>query len=291
MKAPPFKYHAPRALAEALDMTAGLDNARALAGGQSLMPLLNLRMAAPDHLIDLGNIAELRGVFEDGARFHIGAMTTQRDIEKSAPIAGLCPLLAQAIHHVGHQQTRNRGTIGGSLCHSDPGAELPVAAMALDAELVVAGPRGERAVAFRDFPSGYLSVSLEPGELLTRVSFPKAGPREGSAFLEFNLRPADFAVVSVAARVALDEAGHIAHASIAVGGVQAAPIRLLEAENALRGHAPSREAFEAAARAAAEIDCDGDDVHPADFRSELCGVLTRRALTQAATRAAGSRHV
>jgi carbon-monoxide dehydrogenase medium subunit len=285
MKAPPFKHHAPRTLGEALGLMAALDNARALAGGQSLMPMLNLRVAAPDHLVDLNGVDSLRGVSEDDTHVHIGAMTRQRELEKSALIARACPLLAQAIHHVGHQQTRNRGTIGGSLCHSDPGAELPVAAMALDAELLVAGARGERALAFRDFPSGYLQVALEPDELLTRVSFRKAAAREGTAFLEFNLRPADFAVVSVAARLALDNAGKIADAAIAIGGVQATPLRLRDAEQAMRGHAPSRELFEEAARAAAAIDCDGDSVHPPEFRGELCGALTRRALAQAAQRA------
>lgn len=285
MKAAPFVYHAPRSLAEALELMSRLENARVLGGGQSLMPILNFRLGTPDHLVDLGRIPELAGIQECESGIAIGAMTTQRSLERSTLVRELCPLLAEAVSHIGHQQTRNRGTIGGSLCHLDPGAELPVAALALDAELTIARSSGMRRPAFRDFPAGYLSVALEPDEILTQIKVPNAGPREGVAFFEFNRRPADFAIVSVAARVRLDAAGRIEGATIAVGGLRYAPMRLSAAETILAGHRIDGGLLHAAADAASRIDCDGDDLYPPDYRRELCGVLVGRALKKATQRA------
>jgi len=285
MKAAPFHYHAPRSLAEALDLLSRLENARLLGGGQSLMPMLNFRIAAPDHLVDLGRIPELVGLEDGESRISIGAMTTQRSVERSAIVRENCPLLAEAVDHIGHQQTRNRGTIGGSLCHLDPGAELPVAALALDAELTVLGPSGARSLAFRDFPTGYLSVALGADEILTRIAFPKRRQREAGVFLEFNQRPADFAIVSAAVRLAFDDIGRVERIAIAIGGVQSAPVRLKDAEDFLRGQFLQPRSFEAAADAASRVDCEGDDLYPSDYRRELCGVLVRRALKKAAGRA------
>ena len=291
MKAPPFHYHAPDDLASAVALLASLENARVLAGGQSLMPMMNLRVAAPDHLIDLGRIADLRGVEETPQGLRIGAMTTQRALEKSDLVRRLCPLLAEAVTHVGHQQTRNRGTLGGSLCHLDPGAELPVAAAALDAVLHVAGPAGARQIAFRDFPFDYLTPSLAPGEVLTHVVFARAPANSGAAFLEFNRRPADFAIVSVAATLTLDSDGRVTQAAIALGGISHAPIRVTQAEAILIGAHAAAPAWDSAARLAAQSPCDGDELYPADYRQELCGVLVRRALAIACQRAGGASHV
>src|SRR3984885_11030961 len=197
MKAPPFRYHRPSTLAETVRLLATLENARVIAGGQSLMPMMSFRIVAPDHLIDLGGIAEIIGVTESEHLLNIGAMTTQRALERSGVVARGCPLVTAALRHVGHLQTRNRGTIGGSLCHLDPGAELPVAAAALNAVLIAVGRSGERRIPFAEFSVGLLSNALSPDELLARIDLPKAAPRTGTAFVEFNRRPADFAVVSV----------------------------------------------------------------------------------------------
>lgn len=281
MKAPPFRYHRPSTIAEAVELLATLDNARAIAGGQSLMPMMNFRIVAPDHLIDLGGIADLVGITEGKTALSIGAMTTQRTLERSAIGARDCPLITAAIRHVGHQQTRNRGTIGGSLCHLDPGAELPVAAAALDAVLIATGRSGERRIPFAEFPVGLLSNALSPGELLARIELPKAAPCTGTAFLEFNRRPADFAVVSVAASLTIDAAGRIKKAAIAVGGSFEAPMRLRGFEAASVGQRPEPALFDAATREAEAIECVGDDVYPAEYRRELAGVLVGRALAAA----------
>ncbi|MDB5595803.1 MAG: molybdopterin dehydrogenase [Hyphomicrobiales bacterium] len=291
MKAPPFTYHAPQSIADAVALLGHLENARVLAGGQSLMAMLNLRVAGPDHLVDLGRIPELAGITENETTIGVGAMTTQRAVERSELVARFCPLLAEAVAHVGHQQTRNRGTIGGSICHLDPGAELPVVACALDAELIVEGVAGTRQIAFRDFPEGYLTSQLQPDEILTRVDFPKVTGRTGSAFLEFNRRPADFAIVSVAVQIALDDVGRIARAAIAFGGIQSAPVRLAEAEALLTGRVPDAQAWDLAAQCAATLDCDGDELYPADYRRDLCAVLLTRALRKAVQRAGECNHV
>ena len=170
MKPSPFTYHAPRTLDEALDLLATLDNARVLAGGQSLMPMMNYRVVQPEHLIDLGRIAELAFIDDTPEGLQIGAMTTQRTIERSALVRQRCPLLIDALFHVGHQQTRNRGTIGGSICHLDPSAELPVTACALDAVMIAAGKTGRRKIPFADFPAGYLTSSLEPTKSLSQLN-------------------------------------------------------------------------------------------------------------------------
>ncbi len=285
MKAPAFTYHAPRSTAEAVSLLATLENARALGGGQSLMPMMNLRIAAPDHLVDLGRIPELAQIAETPTSLAIGAMTTQRAVERSALVRTHCPLLGEAVDHIGHQQTRNRGTIGGSLCHLDPGAELPVVAAALDAELIVEGPRGTRRIAFADFPVGYLSSALAADEILIRIDFPKVRAKTGSAFLEFNRRPADFAIVSVAAQVTLDDGRHIERAAIAIGGVHYAPIRITAAESILNRRIPDDAALEKAVEMLSGLPCDGDDLYPADFRQEISRVLLRRALEKAIARA------
>ena len=284
MKPVPFDYHAPSSIGEVVRLLGTLPNARVLAGGQSLVPMLNLRAATPSHLIDLGTVPGLNAVRETPTTLKIGTMTTQRALERSETIRRHCPLLAETIRHVGHQQTRNRGTIGGSLCHLDPGAELPVAAAALEASLRVEGPTGARTLSFAEFPAGYLTTTLEPDEVLTEIEIRKAGPDEGYAFLEFNQRPADFAVVSVAVLLAFD-GPRVTRARIAIGGVDYAPIRLIEAETILTGEGAGSDAFARAAVLAAALPCEGDEVSPADFRQHLAGVLTGRALKRATERA------
>ena len=185
MKPPPFAYHDPTTIEEAADLIGRLDNAMPLAGGQSLMPMLNFRVVAPDHLIDLNRVAGLSSIdIKDGSgRF--GAMTRQRDIEFSVEVAKAFPVLHEALRHVGHRQTRNRGTIGGSLCHLDPSAELVTVAAAHDATVSVAGPGGAREIAFADFPAGYLTPAIELNEIVTAIRIPLWPTGHKSAFIEF----------------------------------------------------------------------------------------------------------
>ena len=287
MKAPAFTYHAPTQLKDALQLLADLPNARVLAGGQSLMPMLNLRVAGPDHLIDLGHIDELKRLQSVEGGLLTGAMCTQRRVERSPMVGEICPLLRDAIRHVGHQQTRNRGTIGGSVSHLDPGAELPVAAAALNATITIASLRGERKVSFSDFAQGYLTSCLEPDEIVTQILWPQAPKGAGAAFMEFNRRPADFAVVSVATQMVLDDNGAIAQSSLALGGVQGAPLVL--AMSALIGAKTVNEGIgEDLLRG---LDCDGDELYPAEFRLEIASVLIGRALSKALAQARSVAHV
>ena len=290
MKPASFAYHAPHTLDEALRLVAELEDARLLAGGQSLVPMLNLRLAMPAHVIDLGRIASLAGIEETDQRVVIGAMTTQRQIEKSPLIARRCPLLHEAIAQVGHQQTRNRGTIGGSLCHLDPAAELPVVAAALEATLEATSIEGTRRIAFRDFPVGYLQSQLRRDEILTRVEFPALEARTGWAFVEFARREGDFAITSVAALVTCDADGKIARARIAAGGLGPRPMRVVDTEERLAGRAWSATLADVAGELVAAQPAEGDALYPADYRRHLAGVLARRALAQAVARARNPAH-
>lgn len=286
MKSVAFDYYAPQDLDTALNLLSTLHNPRLLAGGQSLVPMLNLRLATPDHLIDLGHIPELAGIVENANSITIGAMTKQRDIERSIKIRQCCPLLTEAIFHIGHQQTRNRGTIGGSLCHLDPAAELPVVASALDAQLHVVGmAQKRRQIPFRDFPAGYLTTQLLPNEILVAVEFPLSLKGTGVAFVEFARRPADFAVVSAAVSLTVDARDLITEARIALGGLGPAPRRVPDAEAMLVGDRCETVRFERAAAISASLLAEGDDLYPDEYRRQLAGVLTARALEQACHRA------
>ena len=290
MKPAAFTYHAPTSKAEVLSLLASLEDARVLAGGQSLMPMMNLRLAAPSHLIDLNGVAELDGIQLRGDTLAVGAMTRQRTAERSPLVARACPLLCEALGHVGFQQTRNRGTIGGSIAHMDPTAELPVVASALDAVLVVESPAGERRVPFADLSTGYLATQLEPDEILVRVDFPVWPPAHGWGFAEVTRRGESFAVVTVAALVLLDAAGAFSRVALAVGGLSAAPIRLAEVEASLIGQRPDESASAQAAAAAGALEADDALFVPPDFKRHLARTLTRRALHSAVARAGSLSH-
>jgi carbon-monoxide dehydrogenase medium subunit len=285
MKPPPFSYHDPRTLADAVALLARLENAKLLAGGQSLMPMLNMRYVLPDHVVDLNRVAELSYIREAGGALEIGAMTRQADIERSDLARALCPLMHEAIRQVGHRQTRNRGTLGGSLCQLDPAAELVTVAAATDAIVVIAGPRGKRELPFADFPAGYMTPALEPDEVLVGARFPSWGKGHGHAFVEFSRRHGDFAVVSAAALLEVDGARKIKRASLTIGGIGPAPVRVAEAERALAGKPVSAELFRAAGESCRSLDAVGDVHAPAGYRQQLAAVLARRALEQAAARA------
>jgi carbon-monoxide dehydrogenase medium subunit len=280
MKPPPFQYHDPKTLAEAVCLLGTLDNAKLLAGGQSLMPMLNMRFVLPDHVIDLNRVEGLAGIRDLGDVIEIGAMTRQRDIEFSEVIKAKCPLLHEAIQFTGHRQTRNRGTIGGSLCHLDPSAEQVTVAAAHDATIVVAGPNGEREIAFADFPAGYLTPAIDLNEIVTAIRIPVWPAGHKSAFVEFARRHGDFAVVSAAALLAIDN-GKITRASVTIGGVAVAPVRASEVEAAITGQAPSSELFRAACESCRVIEAMADIHASAEYRQHLAVVLSRRALERA----------
>jgi carbon-monoxide dehydrogenase medium subunit len=285
VKPPPFDYHAPATVAETVGLLTTLDNARLLAGGQSLMPMLNMRFAFPDHLIDLNRVAGLSGITLDGDTLRIGAMTRQRDILDNPIVQQRLPLMAEALTQVGHRQTRNRGTIGGSLCHLDPAAELVAVAVALDATIDIVGPDGARCIPMAEFPLGYMTPSLAPQEMLTAVSIPLPSGRHGHCFTEFSRRHGDFAIVSAAATLTLDANDRIEHASVTLGGVGAVPLRMTEVEASLRGNQPSAALFAEAARGCNSIDAMEDAQIPAWYRRRLAVVLVRRALETAHARA------
>ncbi|MCH9050566.1 MAG: xanthine dehydrogenase family protein subunit M [Proteobacteria bacterium] len=281
MKPPPFSYHDPATVPEVVGLLSTLENAKLLAGGQSLMPMLNMRFVLPDHLIDLNRVEGLGAIREDAGGLEIGAMTRQRDVEFSPLVKRNCPLLSDAILHVGHRQTRNWGTFGGSLAHLDPSAEIPVVCAALDAIVSVEGPDGKRDIAFADFPAGYMMPSMSPDEVLVSVRIPAWGPGHSHGFEEFARRHGDFAIVSAAALLETGSDGRISRASLTVGGIGAAPVRVSAGEAALIGEAGSSVVFRAAAEEARKIDAIGDVHAPASYRQHLAAVLIRRALAKA----------
>jgi carbon-monoxide dehydrogenase medium subunit len=287
MKAPAFRYHAPRSLGEALELAATLPGARLLAGGQSLLPMLNFRLLAPEHLIDLGRVPGLAGIEERGGEVRIGAMTRQREIEFSPVVAQQLPLLAEAIRWVGHRQTRNRGTLGGSLCHLDPAAEQPTVAMAMDARLEIARATGTRTVPMRAFAQDLMTPALEDGEILTAVHFTPWPREHGWGFQEYARRHGDYAIVAVAALLLREPAadagrGRIVRASVTVGGVASTPQRVAEAEACLIGSTGDSTALEAAAEACARVPAMGDAQVPVWYRNRIARTLAARALAQAA---------
>jgi carbon-monoxide dehydrogenase medium subunit len=288
MKLPPVDYEAPKTVSEAVDLLAEhQDDASVLAGGQSLIPLLALRLAHPAVLIDINGIDELSGVSRTNGSVAIGAMTREYVAEESETVADALPLLAAALPLIGHEAIRSRGTIGGSLAHADPAAELPAVARALDAEFVVRGQSGERVVPAAEWFEGYLMTSRGPDELLVEVRFPAAGPGTGTSFQEVARRHGDFAIVGLAASLTLSE-GAITDARLAFAGVSDVPVRAVEAEAILLGERPSTELFDEAARRATEdLDPPADLHGSSDYRKKVAAALVRRGLRAAADNADG----
>jgi aerobic carbon-monoxide dehydrogenase medium subunit len=282
MKLPQFDYEAPETISEAVELLAEhQDEASLLAGGQSLIPLLALRLAQPALLIDINGVAELSGVSANDGWVAIGATTREYVAEESGTIADTVPLLAAALPLIGHEAIRSRGTIGGSLAHADPAAELPAVARALDAEFVVRGPSGERVVPAAEWFEGYLTTSRQPDELLTEVRFPAVGQGTGVSFQEVARRHGDFAMVGLATSVTLSD-GAISDARLAFAGVSDVPARATGAEELLVGQAPSAELLdEAARRAAGDIDPPSDLHGSAEYRKKVAAALVRRGLREA----------
>jgi carbon-monoxide dehydrogenase medium subunit len=264
------------------------DEAKVMAGGQSLVPLLAFRLARPSVVVDVNRVAGLDGARLEGDTLELGALTRQRDVELLPGLRQRCPMIAEAVEQIGHVAIRNRGTVGGSLAHADPAAEWTALALALDAELDLHGPAGTRTLPARDFLVTYFTTSLQPDEVLTRIRLRVPNGRTGSCFLELARRHGDFAIVGVGALVTLDADGYVADARVALIGVGERAVRATAAEQVLRGSRPSDDVLADAAGAVdGEIEPNGDIHASADYRRHVAGVLVRRALGTAVTRARG----
>ena len=291
MKPPPFRYHTPRSLSEALDLLReSSGDARVLAGGQSLVPLLNLRLAYPEVLVDLNQVEGLSYIRDEGARLCIGAMTRQREAEFSTVLAEDCPLLVEALTQVGHPAIRNRGTVGGSLAHADPVAELPCVMTALDAELVAAGPEGERVMAASDFFLAPYETALAAGEILVEARIPLAPAPQPASFVEFSRRHGDFALAEGA--VVLEGDGTCAGARVVAAGPAWTPSRLDAVERLVGGSGVARtdvaaqrdlveEVGRTAETAVAALSTHADATA---YQRRLAAVLVKRAVAQALER-------
>ena len=286
MKPPPFVYHDPCTIDDAVALLAEKDNAKLLAGGQSLMPMLNMRFVLPDDVIDINKIGDLSYIREEDDALVFGGMTRQRDIEYSDLVAQKIPLMREAILNVGHRQTRNRGTYGGSLSHLDPSAELPSVSMAQDAIVSVRKKGGGRDIAMADFPMGYMMPSFDLDEMVTDIRVPLWPEGHGYAFVEFARRHGDFAITSSAVLLDVADGGKITRASVTVGGVGPSPLRVTTVEEGLAGETGSTDLFTEIAEKCREIDAMEDVYAPAWYRQHLAAVLTRRALAKAFSRAA-----
>jgi CO/xanthine dehydrogenase FAD-binding subunit len=286
MKPPRFDYHAPRSIDEAVSLLARYGgDAKVLAGGQSLMPMLNFRLTRPAALVDVNRIPALAYVREENGTLALGAMTRQRTIEFSPVVAARLPLLTEATRWVGHLPIRSRGTIGGSLAHADPSAEYPAVLAALDGEVVAQGPRGRRTLKAAELFETYLTTRLAPEELLVEVRLPAMPAGAGYAFEEFARRHGDFAIVGIAAMV-VREGARCRTARLASAGAGPVPVRLRAAEEILEREGLGGAALQAAAARASELVEPDSDVHAsAEYRRHLAGVLTLRALRRAVERA------
>jgi len=288
MKPPVFDYAAPTTLAEAIALLVQHEgDAKVLSGGQSLVPLLNMRLARPAVLVDLARVPDLDYVRSEGDGFAIGAMTRQRTVELSPLVQAQHPMLHAGMLLIAHPQNRNQGTVGGSLAHADPAAELPALALALEASFHATGPQGERSIAASDFFLTYLTTALDSREILTAVRFPTLPARTGWSIVEVARRHGDFALAGVVAVVALQPDGRCASARLVLFGVGSTPIRAQSAEQLLVGQPGEPAVFaRAATQAAADLEEPLSDVHAtAIYRRDLARVLTGRALAEATSRA------
>lgn len=289
MKPAPFEYAAPETVDEAVALLAEHgDEAKVIAGGQSLVPLLAFRLAAPGVLVDLNRVPELSGLRLDGDTLAVGAMTRHRDVETMPDLAERCAMLADGVSLIGHVAIRNRGTVGGSVAHADPAAEWPSLLLAFDGEIDARGPEGTRTIPAADFFETYFTTALRPDEVLTQVRLRLPTGRVGSAYLELARRHGDFAIAGAGAFLGLDGGGRIDDARVVLIGVADRAVRSTGAESALRGAEPGSEAFAEAAEAIdGEIDPVSDLHGSAGYRRTVAKVLVRRALARALGRVRG----
>ncbi len=284
-----FAYHRPSSVDEAVALLAEHgDEARVLAGGHSLLPLMKLRLAAPQHLVDITRIAALKGIREEGGELRIGATTTESEIIASDLLRQKCPLIPEAAREIADPQVRNRGTIGGDVVHGDPGNDQPAIMLALDASLVLRGPGGERVVPVAGFHRGVFDTGLEAGELLTEIRVPIPPPGTGHSYQKLKRKIGDFATAAAAALITLD-GGACSRAAITLTNLGPTPIRVSEAEAALTGKAIDEALIdEAAAHAVAASDPADDMRGPVDYKKHMAGEMTRRAIRKAVSRARGA---
>jgi CO/xanthine dehydrogenase FAD-binding subunit len=289
MKPPPFEYAAPRKTDEALALLAQHgDRAKVLAGGQSLLPLLNFRLSQPEVLVDVNRVAELAYVRPSNGGLAIGALTRQHALERSEAVRERLPILAEACRLIGHLPIRHRGTLGGSLAHADPASELPAVMVALEAEMTASRVGGRRTLSADQFFTGIFSTALAPDELLTEVRVPGLPPRTGSAFIEIARRAGDFALVGVAALVTLDDGGRVTRARLALCGAGPTSIRAGEAERLITGERPEGRVLDDAVEKMVAATDPPSDIHAsAVFRKKLVRHVGRQAIGLAARRAGG----
>jgi carbon-monoxide dehydrogenase medium subunit len=281
-----FEYHAPTTLQEALSLlTQYGGEAKILAGGHSLIPIMSLRLAQPKALIDIGKISGLSGIREDNGTIVIGAMTTHYMVESSSLLQQKVPLLPETAAVIGDVQIRNRGTIGGSIAHADPAGDLPAAAVALDLQLKVVGPRGERTLRSREFFVDILTTALQSDEILTEIRVPAFAPRTGSAYEKFPNPASRYAIVGAAAIIAVNGNGVCQKASVGLNGITGKPVAAAGVEQALIGKRLDGQSIqEAAAKATDGLELLGDIFASAEYRAHLARVYTKRALTRASGR-------
>jgi aerobic carbon-monoxide dehydrogenase medium subunit len=281
-----FEYHRASSVKEALAMLSqyGAD-AKLLAGGHSLVPMMKLRLAQPAHLVDIGGVRELAAIREDGGKVVIGGLATHHAVKTSALIRAKLTLLADAAAVIGDVQVRNRGTLGGSLAHADPAADYPAAVLALEGEITIEGAGGARTVKAEHFFLDLMTTAVGEGEMLTQVAFAPIPAGCGFAYLKHRQPASGFAMVGVAAMVAIDKSGNCARVRVGITGLGAKPFRASAVEAALAGKAPAQAIAPAASHAADGIDALADIHASAEFRSELARVYTRRALETAVARA------
>jgi CO/xanthine dehydrogenase FAD-binding subunit len=290
MKPARFEYVAPQEPDEVLVvLDQHGDRARILAGGQSLIPLMNFRLARPEMLVDINRVSELAYVRPSDSGVAIGALTRQHALERSELVRTRVPILVEACRLIGHLPVRHRGTVGGNLAHADPASELPAAMTALEAEFVLASQHGRRALAAAAFFTGIFSTALRPGELLSEVRVPALPPRTGGAFLEIARRAGDYALVGVAALITLDDASRVTRARLGLCGAGPTPIRARDAERVLSGERPEGAVLSEAAERAATLTDPPSDIHAsAVFRKKLARHVARQAIELAAQRAGGA---
>ncbi len=284
-----FEYRCPTSIAEALGLlNEHGENAKLLAGGQSLIPILKLRLAEPQLLVDIGRLAELREIRETDGSIQIGSLVRHVEIERSELLARVCPLLPETAAEIGDVQVRNRGTLGGSLAHADPAGDFPAAALALEARLTASSIDGQRSIAAQDFFTGLMMTALRPNEILTSIAVPKQGARSGSAYAKLHQQASGFAIVGVASLVRLDAAGKVGDVRVGITGVADRPYRARGVEERLRGSVPGRKEIRAASALAADGVEPLGDIHASeDYRRDLAAVFTVRSLLKAVERARG----
>lgn len=288
MKPAPFRYFAPTSISECLDLLKQYgEDAKLLAGGQSLVPLMNFRLVKPAVIVDLNRVDGLAYIRRDDDVLHIGAMTRQRELERDPSVARDSPLLAEAIRYVGHPQIRNRGTVGGSIAHADPAAELPAVLLALNGSVKVTGPRGDRIVPASQFFLGYFTTALAAHEVLTEIQLPAGGQGEGWAVQEVARRHGDFALVGVACRVAMDGDGAISQAVAALFGVAATPLLAPGLTTLLGTRGTEADLLQVAQVVSVGLEPTSDIHASARYRKQVAGVLIKRCLAIACQRARG----